>query len=84
MKTTNITVPLDLETMDRLSAAAASCGVTKTHVAREVLRFTFGVVDPVRRAFGGAACLPPSTAGNRDAGEAACSWLNREGDHGRG
>jgi hypothetical protein len=64
---TTFTICLDEETLSRLSAAAAACQTTRGHVAREVLRATFGV-HPLGRVFG-----PPSAgfAPNRDA-----PWLN--------
>jgi hypothetical protein len=62
----NFTICLDDETHSRLSAAASSCGVTRGHVAREVLRASFGV-HPLRGVF--AAPTP-----NRDA-----PWVNWDG-----
>jgi hypothetical protein len=51
MKMTTFTICLDGETLSRLSAAAAACQTTRGHVAREVLRATFGV-RPLGRVFG--------------------------------
>lgn len=77
MKMKTFTLCLDAETFDRLEAASAACGVPRGHVAREVLRATFGVPNPVGRIFSARPSV--SMAGNRDA-----PWLNRggQGDHG--
>jgi hypothetical protein len=68
MKMRTFTICLDEETLSRLSAASAACGVPRGHVAREVLRASFGVVDPISRVF-----APPRPS-------ADAPWLNRNGN----